>query len=119
MGTWFLRIKLYTPSLLVLHSNVGRYGTDKPNQFPVCSCPYAAVPGLFPPRGVKGPSKELSAIVKSKHIILIFNIVLTKQYIEFIQLCEERKGEEDTVREWRGGEYMATSMMTSPNGLSS
>ena len=93
----FLRMKLYTPYLLVLHSDVGRYGTDKPNQLPVCGCPDAAVPGLFPPRGMKGPAKELSAIFKSKHIILIFNIVLTKQYIEFIQLGEERNGREEDL----------------------
>ena len=64
--------------LLFLHSNVGGYSTNEPNQLPTRGRPNAAVPRLSPVRRLKGPVNKLSAIVKSEHVVIIFYVVLTE-----------------------------------------
>ena len=64
--------------LLFLHSNVGGYSTNEPNQLPTRGRSNAAVPRLSPIGRLKGPANKLSAIVKSEHVFIIFYVVLTE-----------------------------------------
>ena len=64
--------------LLFLHSNVGGYSTNEPNQLSTRGRPNATVPRLSPIGRLKGPANKLPAIVKSEHVVIIFYIVLTE-----------------------------------------
>ena len=62
--------------------------TDESNQLLVGDHPHPAVPHLLPARGLQGPAQELLAVVESKHVIVVFHIVLIEERVELRDLGE-------------------------------
>ena len=77
-----LFLSICVQAILCSDTNVGGYSTDEPNKFLVPLDPHTAVPFFLPAGRLQGPAKELTGIVKTKHIVLILNIILIKKCIE-------------------------------------
>lgn len=112
----------YSVYLHVIDVDGGRNGTDKANQLLVGVNPHSTVPLRQPARRSQGPEEdkvsqkchtflctciniwtifkyeklpeqELRRIVKSEHVIIIFNIVLVEKGVKLLELVVERRKE--------------------------
>lgn len=115
----------YSVHLHVIDVNGGRNGTDKADQLLVGVNPHSTVPLRQPARRSQGPEEdkvsqkchtflctwiniwtifkyeklpeqELRRIVKSEHVIIIFNIVLVEKGVKLLELVVERRKRYET-----------------------
>ena len=69
--------------LLSVDSHVNRYTWDKAIELIFLSTSNSEEPVFFVSRRCKGPLQEFNWVIKPKHIVIIFNIILSQEIVYF------------------------------------
>lgn len=71
--------------------HMSRDGRDEPDELLALHHTDTSVPVLDPSRWLQSPSEELRRVVEPEHVVVILDVVLVQEQIEFLQLQGESR----------------------------
>ena len=79
-------VDLDNSHFLLIYPHGSRDCSNKANQLLVTNTTDAQMPILAISRRLQGPQKERNRVVEAKHVIVVFNVILLQEIVDFHDL---------------------------------